>query len=133
MSKNDLVKAWISKAESDIKNIENNLKYTDEEIPIDTVCFHCQQAVEKYLKAFLVSKEISFPYTHNLGSLVHIAERIDDSFSGIKEQAESLSPFAVEIRYPDFFELPTVDECKDFYQIVLMIREFILGKIGADL
>jgi len=69
MSKNDLVNAWIYKAENDIKNIENNLRYSDEEIPIDTVCFHCQQAVEKYLKAYLVHNEISFPHTHNLGSL----------------------------------------------------------------
>lgn len=52
MSKNELVNSWIKKAESDLKNIENNFKFIDEDIPIDTVCFHCQQVVEKYLKAF---------------------------------------------------------------------------------
>ncbi|MCB1177443.1 MAG: HEPN domain-containing protein [Leptospiraceae bacterium] len=118
----------MSKAESDIKNIENNFKFSDEEIPIDTVCFHCQQAVEKYLKAYLVSKEISFPYTHNIGSLVQLAEKIDSNFSEIKEQAEILSPFAVEIRYPDLGDLPTTEECKDFYKIALSIKEFILNK-----
>ena len=27
------------------------------EVVTDTVCFHCQQAAEKYLKAFLVQKQ----------------------------------------------------------------------------
>lgn len=129
MSKSDLVSAWISKAESDIKNIENNFKFQDEEIPIDTVCFHCQQAVEKYLKAYLISKETEFPYTHNLGTLVHIAEQFDPEFIHIKEMAEILSPFAVEIRYPDDSDPPTISDCKDFYQITKDIKEFILSRI----
>jgi len=129
MSKNELVNSWIKKAESDLKNIENNFKFIDEDIPIDTVCFHCQQVVEKYLKAFLTYKELQFPYSHNLGSLVHIAESVDKSFSEIKEKAEILSPFAVEIRYPDTAELPTISDCKDFYQIAIEIKQFILDRI----
>lgn len=117
------------KAESDIKNIENNLRYPDEEIPIDTVCFHCQQAVEKYLKAYLVEKEISFPHTHNLGSLVYLAEKSDPSFNEIKEQAEMLSPFAVEIRYPDSSTMPTLEECKDIFRVVLEIKTFVLSRV----
>ncbi len=129
MNKNELVNAWILKAESDIKNIENNLRYIGEDIPIDTVCFHCQQAVEKYLKAFLVLKEVPFSYTHNLGSLVNNALSVDDSFSEIMEKAELLSPFAVEIRYPDSFDIPTIEECKEFFQSVLEIKQFILSRM----
>lgn len=45
-------KTWLAKAEHDLLNIENNLKA--QQIPWDTICFHAQQAAEKYLKALLV-------------------------------------------------------------------------------
>jgi len=42
-----LAERWFQKAENDLLNVENNLKA--ERYPADTVCFHCQQAAEKYL------------------------------------------------------------------------------------
>lgn len=45
-------------------NADNNLKA--EEIPFDTVCFHCQQAEEKFLKACLVANGNSYPVSHDL-------------------------------------------------------------------
>ena len=48
-------KLWIEKAKNDLLNADNNL--ASDKIPFDTVCFHCQQAAEKLLKAFLVLKE----------------------------------------------------------------------------
>jgi hypothetical protein len=47
-----LVKEWIRKAERDLDTahltLDNKPAYTD------IICYHCQQAVEKYLKAYLV-------------------------------------------------------------------------------
>ena len=57
-------KLWIEKAKHDLLNADNNL--ASDKIPFDTVCFHCQQAAEKLLKAFLVLKESQYPLTHNL-------------------------------------------------------------------
>jgi HEPN domain-containing protein len=54
----DEVKGWLIKAESDFRVIEHELKLPDDEIVKDAVCFHCQQAVEKYLKAFLIHHKI---------------------------------------------------------------------------
>lgn len=45
----ELAKEWLHKAENDLLNAENNLNST--KIPTDTVCFHCQQGVEKYFNA----------------------------------------------------------------------------------
>ncbi|MBC8525938.1 MAG: HEPN domain-containing protein [Candidatus Cloacimonetes bacterium] len=61
---NKLVEEWIHKAENDFLDAENNLK--SQQIPTDTVCFHCQQVAEKYLKAYLISRNKSFPQIHNL-------------------------------------------------------------------
>jgi len=45
-----VVAEWVRKAENDIRNAEYTLTM-GEDCPYDTVCFHAQQCVEKYLKA----------------------------------------------------------------------------------
>ena len=40
-----------------------------EDCPYDTVCFHTQQCVEKYLKALLTYLSIDFPKIHDVGEL----------------------------------------------------------------
>ena len=57
-------RTWLAKAEHDLLNIENNLKAP--EIPWDTICFHAQQAAEKFLKAFLVFNAQPPIPTHDL-------------------------------------------------------------------
>lgn len=72
----------------------------------DVVCFHCQQAAEKYLKSFLIYHEVEPPYTHNLPTLLSLCVQQDASLQDLYEQAESLNPFAVHGRYPTL-ERPT--------------------------
>ena len=60
-----VVHEWVIKAENDLKAASHILKL-GEECPTDTVCFHAQQCVEKYLKAFLVLEGIDFPKTHDI-------------------------------------------------------------------
>ncbi len=40
---------------------------------MDIVCFHAQQAAEKSIKAVLASREIEYPWTHNLRQLIDLA------------------------------------------------------------
>lgn len=40
------------------------------------VCYHCQQYVEKIMKAFLVEKDIEFHRTHNILDLKNILSEI---------------------------------------------------------
>ena len=63
--------------------------------------FHCQQAVEKYLKAALVASGLPAPYTHNLVLLMGPLQQ-----SGALQftpqdlaRAVALNQFAVELRY----------------------------------
>ena len=49
----ELARQWVAKAANDLLSADNNLKA--EKSPADVVCFHCQQAAEKLLKAFLVA------------------------------------------------------------------------------
>jgi HEPN domain-containing protein len=61
-----IVREWIFKAENDLTTAAHTLKL-GRSAPVDTVCFHSQQCIEKYLKAVLVFRSISFPKTHDLG------------------------------------------------------------------
>jgi len=48
----------------------------EEEIVTDAVCFHCQQAVEKLLKAYLISKNVEFGRIHDLETLLKLGESL---------------------------------------------------------
>jgi hypothetical protein len=59
---------WVQKAESDVKGARK-LAGTGPQLN-DLICFHCQQAAEKYLKAFLQELGLAIPRTHDLGDLL---------------------------------------------------------------
>jgi HEPN domain-containing protein len=64
-----LVRLWVEKAEHDLRNATHTLTL-EEDCPFDTVCFHAQQCVEKYLKALLTLRQIEFSKTHDLTELL---------------------------------------------------------------
>jgi HEPN domain-containing protein len=44
------------------------------------ICFHCQQAVEKYLKGFLILYDVESERTHDLNLLCGLCKGIDAAF-----------------------------------------------------
>ena len=46
-----------------------------ENCPYDTVSYHCQQCVEKYLKALLIHRNVDFPRTHDLVVLFNLLRK----------------------------------------------------------
>jgi len=99
---------------------------------LDTACFHAQQAAEKYLKAYLMAMEIEFPFIHNLEKLVELCAQRDQSFLQIKEISQSLTPYAVSLRYDEEFwpDRRTVEEALNMTE---SIREFVLPRLSDDM
>ena len=124
----DYIKKWVVKALNDIKIAEHELNQPTEEMVTDAVCFHCQQAVEKLLKAYLASKNVDFGKTHNLEFLLELCLKQDLDFKNLK--VGNLSFYAVEIRYPDEFYMPSVIEAKECFNIASKAKDFLLKKIG---
>ncbi len=87
----EVSKQWIAKAKNDLLNVDNNLKA--EEIPFDTVCFHCQQAVEKLLKAYLVANSNSYPITHDLILLLEKIIILNASAEVLRNDLALLMPY----------------------------------------
>ncbi len=90
---------WFAKGDSDLRAARRLL---DSEEAYDVVCFHAQQAAEKFMKAVLAlhGKEIS--RTHNLDELRQELSAIDRSIVLPKEVA-ALTPYAVQLRYDHDF------------------------------
>ena len=123
----DLVNKWIKKAENDILTAERELLFED---PItQTICFHCQQAAEKYLKAFLVHHQIYFPKTHRIMELLELCATVNSSFPDELQDADNLTDYAVEIRYPDFWLEPEIKDAKEALAIAEKVKEFVLERL----
>lgn len=96
--------------------------------PYDTVCFHCQQAAEKSLKAYLVHLEILFPKTHNIGQLIEIGMSCDPGLE-LFISAEDLSPYGVDVRYPDDFYIPTEEDARGAFAMASDLVRYVKERI----
>ena len=101
----ELARQWLAKARSDLLNADNNLRA--DEVPFDTVCFHCQQAAEKMLKAWLVAQGQNYPMTHDLLALLERILPLNPEAEPLRARLALLMPYAVEIRYPDDWFMPS--------------------------
>lgn len=125
--KSDLVKSWLKKAERDFKVAERELSF-DESFS-EIVCFHAQQAVEKYLKAYLTSLELYFEKTHNIEDLVLLVAQKEAAILDFKEIGTELTPYAVETRYPEFEE-PALEDAENAVKIAAEFRDFIIKRLS---
>ena len=126
----DEIKEWIKKAENDLKVVEHELKLSEGEIAKEDVCFHCQQAIEKYLKAFLMFHDVKYKRTHDISYLLNECGKIDNDFSNI--EIRNISFFAVEIRYPDVSYEPSIEEVKFYHELVKQIEKLVLTKLDIE-
>lgn len=93
-----VVREWVEKAENDLKAAARLLR-SGRGFPADVVCFHAQQCVEKYLKAYLASVELDFPKTHDLSVLLSLVPlRVRPKLT-VPEQ-RTLTMYATVARYP---------------------------------
>jgi HEPN domain-containing protein len=91
--------------------------------------FHCQQAAEKYLKAFLTWKQTPFRKTHELRELGSLCGEADPSLIAVLEPACALSAYAWRFRYPGAPYEPAEDEARR----AIILAEGVRAEIRARL
>ena len=90
---------------NNFKSVEKLINLPEDEIITDTLCFHCQQGVEKFLKGFLIALDIEFGRIHNIEYLSELYERIDKEwdilisfiFLQLKKQEAFLNYFNIHL------------------------------------
>ena len=118
----DYLNNWLFRANEDIAVIEK-LFESGPDLYASTICFHAQQAVEKFLKAFLVFHNIDFPKTHDLDFLLLECQKISNVNFDV--DLGSLTDFGVSVRYPDDFYVPDKEETIQFRDIALKVKKIV--------
>lgn len=123
----DAVRQWVKKAESDWQTVL--ILAAHESCPRDTLCFHCQQHVEKLLKGLLTSHEMEAPRTHNLRRLIQLLETVSADLAPLEGASDALTAHGVSGRYPDDWREIGEDEMKEMLELTKRFRKILLPKL----
>ncbi len=127
----ELLRSWLTKAANDLKTA-NILGAAGG--PLDVAIYHCQQAAEKAVKAFLISQGITPEKTHDVRKLAVQASGFEPRFNDYIDRAADLTPYAWEFRYPgDLAETdPTRPEFDEAYQQAQAIWDFVTSLLPKE-
>lgn len=90
--------AWLEYAEGDLTVVEREMQ---SELPVyHTVCFLCQSAAEKFLKAYLIAQGWKLAKTHDIVELLGYCANYDESWGKLLEAGTILNEYIVAGRYP---------------------------------
>jgi HEPN domain-containing protein len=120
--KSDYIKNWLFRANEDVAVMDSLVK-SGAEYYTSSICFHAQQASEKFLKAFLAYHDIDFPRTHDLDYLLLECQKLDKEAFQI--DFKSLTDFGVSVRYPDDFYIPDEKEALEYRDAALTVKETV--------
>lgn len=124
----EIVREWLTKAEEDFEFARVN--FEEEKNFFAQICFHFQQAAEKFLKAYIVAHELDFRKIHELPLLLRTCQAGDPSFDFLREDCEFLSTFYVDTRYPVHWPTQfTRGETQKAFQSAAQIRRMIREKL----
>ena len=126
----DLIQAWIKKAERDLISANHEMSFYD--AINETICFHCQQSVEKYLKAYMIFLNIVPKKTHHIGDIIEEIKTIDKEIEIFIDEADILTDYAVSIRYPDEISIPSTEDAQEAIELAKKIKNYILLKIDIN-
>ena len=91
------------------------------------MCFHAQQCVEKYLKAWLQEMNIPIPRTHNLEDLLNLILPTIPTWRAWKVDISDLSKHAVETR--NVGQSPTVEDASLAMETCQMVRKAVRAEL----
>lgn len=124
------VRDWVVRAWLDFRAAERLL--ADDSDLAEPALYHCQQAAEKILKAFLVRQSQPFARTHNLVALLGLCTAVDSEFSTLEDAAKALTPYAEVFRYPNEIAEPTTDEIEDALQFMRQLFSFVSNRLPPE-
>ena len=122
--RDEFVRQWLSKAEEDFNAAKSLITYGVSFL--STVCFHSQQAAEKYLKAFLTYHQVEFPKTHDIDELLDLIAPTDKKLSKSLRGVIALANYGVDVRYPGDFPNVTSSDAQQAIQMAEKVRRLVL-------
>ena len=110
------VQRWLDFAENDLA-IEKRLLETSHPKPLEIICYHCQQAAEKAIKAVYIAVGMpgGIPKKHDLSFLLEQMKHRVTISEALLDHADDLNSYSVIVRYPNEIQ---IDERK----VLLSVR-----------
>jgi HEPN domain-containing protein len=127
MKNQELVDAWVTRAESNLYRARAGR--LSDRILFEDLCYDCQQAAEKSLKGLLLSLFLEIPRTHNVGILLQLLNNTGIIIPETVILASALTEYAVNTRYPGDYEQVSEEE----YEAALHMAEDVYSWVKAEL
>jgi HEPN domain-containing protein len=123
-------RAWLEKAALDMRSACVDL----EAVPpiLGDALFHCQQAIEKVLKAFLAWHDTPFRKTHDLVELGMQCTSVDPELEDLLRGAAPLTEYAWKFRYPGDVPEPTGSEADKALALAAVVFEAVTERLPSD-
>lgn len=127
------VNEWVSYAKMDL----DTAKFLYEKMypkPLTIICYHCQQAAEKMLKAALASYDVEIKKTHDLGRLAEELREFVNVQDEILDICDDLTPYGVKIRYPqelymeDRHAKKAAEDAEKLYEFLITVIHSVFGE-----
>lgn len=129
-AKLDEIRQWLIKSQRDLGAAR--LLFDSEASFLDVVVYHCQQAAEKALKAYLAYQDVIFQKTHNLNRLLELCLPFEPRFQELWEMAEVLTPYVVAFRYPGSAIEPERQEAEQAVEMAEAFLKFVLSVLPDE-
>ncbi len=109
---------WFRIAEKDLGRVARRLAEGD----VDDAAFRLQQAIEKYLKGFLLAKGWRLQRIHDVEALLSESVRFDPLLERYRALCQQVAGYYVVERYPMFEEGPSTSDVR---QAFARSKEFV--------
>ncbi len=123
-----LTKEWLSHAEDDLVLAELAARAGPRRPIVGAGMFHCQQAFEKALKAYLTWRDQPFKKTHDLEELAQQCVGLDPDFAQLMASGKVLDPYVFKFRYPGAGQ-PGADEFEDALRRAREGLDFVFARV----
>ena len=123
-------RAWLVKSSNDLRAAQVDMAA---EPPIlEDVMFHCQQVVEKALKAFLTWHDRPLRKTRDLVEIGGQCAEIDPTLEALLRQAAPLTEYAWKFRYPGEPAEISREEAEESLKLARKVADALLTRLPAE-
>ena len=136
MGSQSLSREWLDFAHMDLSSAEFLLGMHP--VPVEIICYHCEQAAEKFLKAVLIYHGVEAPKTHDLVLLCKLCVQLNQAWEQMIDACVGLSPYGVQVRYPSDMELDEGDvasalrACREIGEFVQRQLDFGQSNVSEE-
>ncbi|HEY84520.1 MAG TPA: HEPN domain-containing protein [Chloroflexi bacterium] len=123
---------WLHYAKGDLAVAEREI---NSESPVyHTICFLCQGAAEKFLKAYLIAQGWPLKKIHDITDLLKDCMSYDQAFEVLLPNGAILNEYITAGRYPSdlAFEMMGLAEAQEALQATREIRDAVIARISPQ-